>query len=337
MHFSIETINLYKKFTERIKKFYVFPVGKRDVVALNYVNLRVKRGEIFGLLGPNGAGKTTLIKILSTLILPDEGEVYVDGYNVVKEARKVRARIGLVTGGERSIYWKLTARENLLFFARLYKLEKKIAEQRVNELLELMNLEDRADDKIENYSSGMKMKIILAKALIHDPPILLLDEPTLGLDPAFAREIRTFIKEQLNEKEGKTILLTTHYMEEADMLCDSIALIDRGKIIRVGTPEELKKEVSIQTVLVFQTMEKPPIQEIETIPYVEQVLTGLNNGKYEVKIYVRNSAEAAREVLNILNNVGIHVISFRIEEPTLEDVFIKYTGRRLKDEEGNTV
>jgi len=333
MSFSIEVINLYKKFVERKKRFYIFPTEKREVVALNHVNLRVRRGEIFGLLGPNGAGKTTLIKILSTLILPDEGEAYVDGYDVVREAGKVRSRIGLMTGGERSIYWKLTARENLLFFAKLYKLDRKTAEERVDELLELMGLEDRADDKVEDYSSGMKMKVILAKALIHDPPILLLDEPTLGLDPNFAREIRVFIKEELNEKSGKTIFLTTHYMEEADMLCDRIALIDRGEIIRVGTPEELKKEVRKQNVLALQTLEEPPTKELEAISYVERVVSGLSSGKYEIKVYAKNSVEAAREVLNVLNSAGVQVISFRVEEPTLEDVFIKYTGRRLRDGE----
>jgi len=333
MSFSIEVINLYKKFVERKKRFYIFPAGKREVVALNHVNLRVRRGEIFGLLGPNGAGKTTLIKILSTLILPDEGEAYVDGYDVVREAGKVRSRIGLMTGGERSIYWKLTARENLLFFAKLYKLNRKTAKERVDELLELMGLKDRADDKVEDYSSGMKMKVILAKALIHDPPILLLDEPTLGLDPNFAREIRVFIKEELNEKGGKTIFLTTHYMEEADMLCDRIALIDRGEIIRVGTPEELKKEVRMQSVLALQTLEEPPTKELESISYVERVVSGLSNGKYEIKVYAKNSVEAAREVLNVLNSAGVRVISFRVEESTLEDVFIKYTGRRLRDGE----
>jgi len=333
MSFSIEVINLYKKFVERKKRFYIFPAEKREVVALNHVNLRVRRGEIFGLLGPNGAGKTTLIKILSTLILPDEGEAYVDGYDVVREAGKVRSRIGLMTGGERSIYWKLTARENLLFFAKLYKLDRKTAEERVDELLELMGLKDRADDKVEDYSSGMKMKVILAKALIHDPPILLLDEPTLGLDPNFAREIRVFIKEELNEKGDKTIFLTTHYMEEADMLCDRIALIDRGEIIRVGTPEELKKEVRMQSVLALQTLEEPPTKEVEAISYVERVVSGLSNGKYEIKVYTKNSVEAAREVLNVLNSAGVRVISFRIEEPTLEDVFIKYTGRKLRDGE----
>ena len=333
MSFSIEVINLYKKFVERKKRFYIFPAGKREVVALNHVNLRVRRGEIFGLLGPNGAGKTTLIKILSTLILPDEGEAYVDGYDVVREAGKVRSRIGLMTGGERSIYWKLTARENLLFFAKLYKLNRKTAKERVDELLELMGLKDRADDKVEDYSSGMKMKVILAKALIHDPPILLLDEPTLGLDPNFAREIRVFIKEEINEKGGKTIFLTTHYMEEADMLCDRIALIDRGEIIRVGTPEELKKEVRMQSVLALQTLEEPPTKELESISYVERVVSGLSNGKYEIKVYAKNSVEAAREVLNVLNSAGVRVISFRVEESTLEDVFIKYTGRRLRDGE----
>jgi len=337
MNFSIEIINLYKKFVERKRKFYILPKEKKEVVALNHVNLRVKKGEIFGLLGPNGAGKTTLIKILSTLILPDEGEAYVDGYDVIREAGKVRSRIGLMTGGERSIYWKLTARENLLFFAKLYKLDKKAAEKRVNELLELMDLKERADDKVEDYSSGMKMKVILAKALIHDPPILLLDEPTLGLDPNFAREIRKFIKEELNEKEGKTIFLTTHYMEEADMLCDRIALIDRGEIIRIGTPEELKREISTRNVLVLETLDEPPTKELEAMSYIEQVIISLSDGRYEIKIYAKNSVEAAREVLNVLNNVEVRVVSFKVEEPTLEDVFIKYTGRRLKDEEQSSV
>ena len=225
-------------------------------IALNKISLKIRPGELFGLLGPNGSGKTTTIKCLSTILIPDEGTAIVNGFDIHKETYKVRASLGMVVGGERTLYWKLTARDNLRYFASLYKMPRKKAKERIEELLDIFRLSDRADERLEDYSTGMMQKVAIARALLHDPPILLLDEPTIGLDPNFSRQIRKQIKE-LSEKHGKTILLTTHYMDEADQLCDRVAFINNGNIVAIDTPSRLKSMVK-ETELVEVAVYRPP-------------------------------------------------------------------------------
>jgi ABC-2 type transport system ATP-binding protein len=208
--------------------------------AVDGVDLQVAYGEVFGLLGPNGAGKTTTIRMLCTLLEPTGGTALVNGYDITKQANQVRMSLGTVLAGERSVYWKLTARENLEYFAALYHIPPATAKQRISELLERMELTERADELIENYSTGMKQRVAISKALLANPPILLLDEPTLGLDPQAARKVRELIREF--KEEGHTILLTTHYMEEADHLSHRVAILDQGKIVALGTPAELKAQ-----------------------------------------------------------------------------------------------
>lgn len=208
----------------------------KETRALNSVTLDIEEGELFGLLGPNGAGKTTLVRCMSTLLIPDGGEIRVFGKNIFKHQLSVRREIGLLTSGERTLYWKLSGHDNLKFFSALYGMEPRDAEKRIAYLIELLGLQEFSRERVERYSSGMRQKISLARALLHDPKILLLDEPTLGLDPQFSRFIRNFIKETLNQKDRKTILITTHYMDEADELCDRIAFIDRGQIVGLNTP-----------------------------------------------------------------------------------------------------
>lgn len=332
---AIETQDLVKRFEKREKRWgFIFKKGK-IITALDHVNIKIREGEIFGVLGPNGAGKTTLIKILSTLILPDEGKAFVNGYDVVKDDLKVRASIGVVTGGERSIYWKLSARENLMFFADLYNVPKNIAKERINYLLKVMRLENRANDFVEDFSSGMKMKVILARALIHDPPILMLDEPTLGLDPQFSVEIRKFIKEILNKEMKKTILLTTHYMNEADYLCDRIALIDKGKIIIIDDPTSLKLRIKKWDLLVFETLTEH-IDKVKRIVNKCELIEKIEIEKHTkigiIKAFSRKGFDALDMILDEIRRERIPNLNFRIENPTLEDVFIHFTGRRLSDE-----
>ncbi len=334
--YVIETRELVKRFEKREKRWGFISKKEKIITALDHINLKIKEGEIFGILGPNGAGKTTLIKVLSTLILPDEGKAFVNGYDVVKDDLNVRKSIGVVTGGERSIYWKLSARENLMFFADLYNVPKDIAKKQIDRLLKIMKLDNRADDFVEDFSSGMKMKIILARALVHDPPILMLDEPTIGLDPQFSIEIRKFIKETLNKELGKTILLTTHYMNEADYLCDRIALMDKGKIIVIDDPASLKLRIKKWDLLVFEV----PVEYVENVraivsncDLVEKIETE-NHAKISIiRAFSKNGFDALDSILDELRKIRIPHLNFRIENPTLEDVFMHFTGRRLSDEE----
>src|SRR5438128_3495980 len=212
-----------------------------EVEAVRGVSFQVGEGELFGLLGPNGAGKTTTIKMLITLLIPTAGTARVLGYDVVKDAREVRKRIGYVFGGERGVYERLSGYDNLRYLAELYGGPGKVQKQRIEELLELVGLKGREHERTEGYSRGMKQRLHVARGLLHDPEVLFLDEPTIGLDPVGARELRATIASLTTA--GKTILLTTHYMFEADALCDRIAVISKGRIVAEGTPGQLKSRV----------------------------------------------------------------------------------------------
>src|ERR687887_2014575 len=213
----------------------------KEIEAVRGVSFEIEKGELFGLLGPNGAGKTTTIKMLITLLIPTSGSARVLGYDVVKDAREVRKRIGYVFGGERGVYERLSGYDNLRYFAELYGVPPRIQKQRIEEMLELVGLRGREHERAEGYSRGMKQRLHVARGLLHDPDVVFLDEPTIGLDPVGARELRSTIASLVDA--GKTILLTTHYMFEADSLCDRIAVISRGEIVAEGTPVELKSRV----------------------------------------------------------------------------------------------
>ena len=216
------------------------PLDRDEITSLERINLKVREGEVFGLLGPNGAGKTTLIKILCTLIFQSMGTARVNGYDVLKESKKVRESIGYVTTDERSFYWRLTGRQNLEFFANLHNLYSQKAQERVAELLEIVNLETRADDPFLSYSAGMKQRLAIARGLINDPKVLFMDEPTRSLDPKAAQDARDFIHSYIVREQEKTIFLSTHNLSEAEQLCNRIAILDEGKIKVSGTPQELK-------------------------------------------------------------------------------------------------
>ena len=213
-----------------------------EVEAVRGVSFEIREGELFGLLGPNGAGKTTTIKMLITLLIPTSGGALVLGHDVVEDSRWVRERIGYVFGGDRGLYERLSALDNLRYFAELYGVDPKRQRARIDELLELVGLEGREKERVEGYSRGMRQRLHIARGLLHDPPVLFLDEPTIGVDPVGARELRATIGNL--KAAGKTVLLTTHYMFEADVLCDRIAVIAKGRIVAEGTPRDLKAQVS---------------------------------------------------------------------------------------------
>jgi len=239
---AIETCKLTKTFmTPRgLSDLIRHRPGEGVITPLNGVDLSVKQGEVFGILGPNGVGKTTLIKILCTLILPTNGEAYVNGYDIVKESGKVRESVGLVTTDERSFYWRLTGMQNLVFFASLHDIYSDDARKIAEDLLDVVDLKDHADEQFLNYSAGMKQRMAIARGLLNDPAVIFMDEPTRSLDPGAAKNLRDFIKKEIVRDRGKTIFISTHNLEEAEHLCDKVAIIDDGKIMVVGSPGELK-------------------------------------------------------------------------------------------------
>jgi ABC-2 type transport system ATP-binding protein len=240
---AIAVEHVRKEFPQRARAKPFAPAARRSgFVAVDDLSLEIPPGEFFGLLGPNGAGKTTLVRMICTLLEPTAGSLSVFGYDAVRNASEVRRRIGAVLAGERSVYWKLTGRENLDYFAALYRVPSRDTPRRIDAVLDEVGLSDRADDYVERYSHGMRQRLILARALLPDPPLLVLDEPTIGLDPQAARNLRDLL--QRLHGEGRTILLTTHYMEEADQLCERIGIIDRGRIIALDDPTRLKRSVA---------------------------------------------------------------------------------------------
>ncbi|HNX39837.1 MAG TPA: ABC transporter ATP-binding protein [Methanothrix sp.] len=271
--YSIETENLTKRFVlNRGLLDLIRNPGRREVITtLDGVNLKVREGEVLGLLGPNGAGKSTLIKILCTLILPSEGNAYVGGFDVVKEGGKARSCIGFITTDERSFYWRLSGRENLQFFATLHNLPRSIARDRVEELLDVVRLKNRAHEPFLNYSAGMKQRMAIARGLLNDPAVLFMDEPTRSLDPGAAKSLRDFIKEHIVMQRGKTVFISTHQMDEAEELCNKVAILDEGKIKAHASPDELKGRLSadssLRDVFSFYTGKDSAQEDSNTMPF----------------------------------------------------------------------
>ena len=299
----------------------IFHRTKTQVVAVKDISFEVDYGELFGVVGPNGAGKTTMIKMLTTMLIPTSGRAFVLGYDAEKDITRVRERIGIVLGGERGLYTRVSAVENLNYFADLYGVPKNVRDKRVKELLDFMGLSDRAHDRVETFSKGMKQRLHLARGLINDPDIVFLDEPTVGLDPEISIETRRMVKE-LAEK-GKTILLTTHYMFEADELCRRVAVIRNGEIVALDTPSGLKKYVmdaSVVEVKGFGITDKE-VAKFKEIPDVLSISADLGENKQVLKIQTAKGSEIIAEVQQILRNSRIYDI--KIKEPTLEDAYLR--------------
>lgn len=312
--YAIETRNLVKKFG--------------DIVAVDGISIRVKEGEIFGLLGPNGAGKTTTISMLCCMIKPTSGEAYVNGYDILKHPNEVRKSIGIVFQ-EPAIDDRLTGRENMEIHAMLYNVPRKIMKQRIDEALELVELTDRADHLVRTYSGGMRRRLEIARGLIHRPKVLFLDEPSLGLDPQTRERIWDYI-EGMAERENMTIILTTHYMEEADRLCDRVAIIDFGKIKVEGSPSELKNSLG-GDVITVKTKELDKLAEIMSeYDFVKDV----KKTSDALKLSVENGEEFISKIAIIARDNGVPVESLTHHKPTLNDVFLHYTGREIREEGG---
>lgn len=308
---------------------------KNYIQALNKVSLKVYRGEVFGLLGPNGAGKTTLIKILCTLVLPDGGEAYVNGYSLLKESSKVLRNLQAVLGDPRGFDWRLSARQNLEFYAALHGLPKDFASKRINELLEFTDLAGRAGDMYQRFSTGMARKLQLCRALLLDTPILLFDEPTAGLDPPSAVNFRHLLKEKLAKSEARTIFITTHNMWEAQSMCDRVAIINKGEIIACDSPENLRRYVKPEKTYVFifdETVEnseslKSFLNKVEGIRGVEHMKPDLGR-PVRVSIRVDENFQVS-DMLSLIVEYGFRVKDLGCYEPSLEEAFIALVGRDM--------
>ena len=304
--------------------------GKRTVQALKDVSLEVLAGENFGLLGPNGAGKTTLIKCLTTLLLPSGGTAWVNGYNIQADEDRVRASLGCMLMGDRGLYWKLTGRENLDYFGALYHVPRDVRRRRVDELIELLKLGEFADRTVETYSSGQKMLLAFAKALINDAPILFFDEPTVTMDVPTARELRRIVR-SLNKDQGKTIVYTTHLMHEAEELCDRVAIIDRGEIIALGSPNELKASLVREDVVHLEGIfPGPVVDRLRSIGGVRDVVVQAEgNGRTTLAVLCQNTRALLPRIIEATSGDGATLEYIKPKEVTLEDVFIARTGRSL--------
>lgn len=309
-------------YTEGITKKY------NEILAVDGIKLEVKKGELFGLLGPNGAGKSTLIGMLSTMLEASSGNAKVWGYDIKADSTKVRKSIGVVFQ-ETTLDQKLTGRENLDLHGRLYGLAKKERHERIKEVLELVELEEWADQTVTKYSGGMMRRLEIARGLMHHPNVLFLDEPTLGLDPQTRNHIWEYIK-QLNQEKNITMVLTTHYMEEADRLCNRIAIIDHGNIVTMGTPQELKSSLGGDMITLGLSTEDDA-QKLKAKYIEKESEDSITVSENKVLITASSGERAIPEILKISSQMQLEILSVNLHKPTLDDVFLHHTGKDIRD------
>ncbi len=309
----------------------LFKSEASSVEALKDISLEIKPGEVFGLLGPNGAGKTTLIKCLTTLLLPTAGRATINGYELTKQDNAIRATVGCMLMGERGLYWKLTGRENLVFFGALYHLNPADRKKRAEEIIAQLGLGEIADRSVETYSSGQKMKLAFAKALINDAPLLILDEPTNTLDVPSAHELRAVVRDLNNQ--GKTVIYTTHIMSEAETLCHRVAIVDRGRVLALGTVDELKASVQKEAVIRIEgIIPSKASQAVEKLSGVKRAVTAAVNGHQQLTVVTDDPDSLLPRLIETLRAYQAVMQKIAPEEMTLEDVFIERTGRTLADD-----
>jgi len=330
MQGQVRIENLVKVYHTRQRKG-LFKTVSNAVDALKGVSLSIQPGEVFGLLGPNGAGKTTLIKCLTTLLLPTSGEAWVNGHHLLREANAIRASVGCMLMGDRGLYWKLTGRENLIFFGALYHLDPRQRRRRADAIIERLDLGEIADRSVETYSSGQKMKLAFAKALINDAPLLILDEPTNTLDLPSARELRAVVRD-LNQS-GKTVVYTTHIMAEAEEMCHRVAIIDRGEVLALGSLAELKASLQREEVIRFEgVISSKASAAVQELPGVVRAARQAVDGHTQLTVVVKDQRALLPRLIETLTAHDALVQKIVPEEVTLEDVFIARTGRTLADD-----
>jgi ABC-2 type transport system ATP-binding protein len=320
----------------------IYAARPAPIVALDGIDLDVPAGEFFGLLGPNGAGKTTLIKILTTLLAPSEGWARVFGFDVVRQAKQVRRVMNIVSGGEQSGYGILTVREQLWMFSQFYGLPGRDGWRRVDELIDAVGLAEQRNQRVSTLSTGQRQKLNVARGLLNDPWILFLDEPTLGLDVSAARALRALVVDWQRAVPGRTILLTTHYMAEADELCDRIAIVDRGRVLAIGSPAELRRLVHRESIFRLEVDHLDGGPAVLTrLPGVvaatlaaqdgaEEAAAGAAGQRLAINLVLADDA-ALGGVVGALGELGSRIVALRKAEPTLEDVFVELVGRGFEE------
>lgn len=326
--------DISKTFIVKEKSKFFTPSKKREVRALEKLDISIKPGQIVGLLGINGAGKSTTIKILSSILEPSTGTLEIDGIDAIQFPHKVKKLVNVITGGERNLYWRLSARENLEYFGSLYGLSKKDLNLYIENSLNLVGLDD-TKTPVERYSKGMKQRLQIARGLINNPNYLFLDEPTLGLDISIARELRSYIK-KLAQKENKGILLTTHYLSEVEELCDWVFIIDKGRLLMEGTPLEIVDRVMPEISLKVILDELPNELNNELKLFAKK-----SSAQYQVHevngiptITVRAKEDLTPELLALISSFGIKIMSYKTEEPNLEDALLTLTNQERKHDNG---
>ncbi|WKZ40362.1 MAG: ABC transporter ATP-binding protein [Anaerolineales bacterium] len=310
--------------------------ARKELVALEGVNLTVERGELFGLLGPNGAGKTTLIKVLTTLLSPTSGWARVAGADVSAQPDLVRPKINMVSGGESSGYGLLTVRENLWMFSQFYGVPSKEANERIVALLEMVGMKDRMHTKSSDLSTGLRQKMNIVRGFLTDPEVLFLDEPTLGLDVGASRDVRKFIIEWLKADKTRTLLLTTHYMVEADELCDRVAIINKGRVLACDTPSALKHRLQKDALFEIETSPLNGLDQQMLVDQPEVTKAAISETETGAKLSLSLVEESAlARVINLFTQKDVMVMNLSKREPTLEDVFVDLVGRSMAEEEAN--
>ena len=321
---AVSITDLVKRFPKTVGYRHILPwVHGEKVTALDGISLEVEEGELFGLLGPNGAGKTTLMKILSTLVLPNSGRAMIFGHDVVAEESEARSMVGLITADERSFYWRLSGRQNLLFFAALYQLQRREAAKRADEMLELLGLADAADQRFQTYSTGMRQKMAIARGLLANPRVLLVDEPTRSLDPVSAQTVRDFLKEKIS-RTGCTIILATHQMGEAEQLCDRVAILDQGRILALGTIRELRLGLRRDRCHLEVGGLDSRWKVLEQIPGVTGVaVSDRQDGVAALEVGLVDSRAVLPTLIESVVSLGGSIHNCRVEERPLEEIFVE--------------
>lgn len=315
--------------------FFRILLGSKDrsITALDKVNLETYKGELFGLLGPNGAGKTTLIKILCTLVLPDSGTAFVNGYDVIREPKMVLRNLQAVLGEGRGFEWRLSARKSMEFYAAMYGQQKDEAERKIDYLLEFAGLKSRSSDMIQKFSTGMHRRLLVCRALLANAPILLFDEPTIGLDPVSASSFRSLLRDRLCREQGRTIFMSTHNLGEAETMCDRVAIIHRGRIVAVGTPDEIRKLVGHDVLLtigfeptLLPEKQRQLLHDLNQIDSVKslQPLYSDDGGLIRITIRARKNPDLT-ELLGQVIELGVRISSVETSSPSLEEAFLRLT------------
>jgi len=325
---AIQTVNLTKKYPAPYAAKNLFSAGRlrESFTALDSVSISVDKGRLFGLIGPNGAGKTTLIKTLCTTISPTSGSAFVNGFEIRKDGAKIRGCIGLISGDQRSFYWRLTGKQNLEFFASLLNLTRETAKKRISTLLEELDLTAQADKMFQTYSAGMKQKIAIARGLLSEPAILFLDEPTNSLDPISAGYLKKFIKDNIVGERGVTVLFTTHRLDEIEQLCNQIAVLDQGKVIFSGSVDEFKKTMHLSSyyVLEVNNIKYERLLNLNNIPEIKEIqIQSRPFDTFSIEFILAHSDSALPSVIDQLVADGGKILSCKQEESSLEDIYLK--------------